>query len=117
MKSFFKIALVAAAMIVVTFLLFLNASDQNELAKRIDRYNAQADSLRTVVQQIDFGVRQKDSILLVYLASLDRTLEELNKESLKNREELQRNFAKQDSVRAAYCKEMNSLQQHPEECR
>ncbi|HEY0744229.1 MAG TPA: hypothetical protein VGD40_22335 [Chryseosolibacter sp.] len=116
MKSFVTFAFVGAATIVVVFLLFMNESDQAELAERIHRYEAQADSLKKAVRQIDSNIHQKDSILLAYLTSLDKTLEELNKESAKNKEALRLNFAKQDSVRAAYCREMKSLQQHPEEC-
>lgn len=116
LSSIFKIALVAAAIIVVVTMLFMNESDRNSLAKRIDRYETQADSLRLAVKYIDMNIHQKDSILLVYLSSLDKTLEELNKESAKNKEALRLNFARQDSVRAAYCREMKALEQHPEEC-
>lgn len=116
MKSVIILVFVGAAAVVVILLLLLNESDRNDLASRIQQYEAQADSLRNAVRQIDMNIHEKDSILLVYLASLDKTLEELNKESAKNKEALRLNFAMQDSVRAAYCKEMRSLQQDPDEC-
>ncbi len=115
-SSIFQFAFILAAAAAIFFLLFMNESDRQALSDRINRYEAQADSLRAAVQKIDVNIHQKDSILLVYLASLDKTLEELDKESAKNSQAIQRNLIKQDSIRAAYCREMAALHQQPEEC-
>ena len=112
----FKIALTLAATGAVILLLMMNKADTDSLSKRIDEYQTHADSLRNAVKTIEANIHQKDSILLVYLASLDRTLEELDKESAKNKQAIKINFIRQDSIRAAYCEEMTSLQQNPAEC-
>lgn len=106
----------ATGVIVVLVLLIRNNADSESLSLRMKNYESRADSLRTAVRVIDVSVHQKDSILLVYLASLDKTLEELNKESSKNRKSIEANFLRQDSVRKAYCREMARLDQRPEEC-
>jgi hypothetical protein len=115
-SNFLKFALGIAAGISVILLLLMNEVDTRSLSKRIDAYEIHADSLRDAVKNIDASIRQKDSILLVYLASLDRTLEELDKESAKNKKAIKDNFVKQDSIRTAYCQEMAALQQNPNEC-
>jgi hypothetical protein len=119
MKNFtplVRIAIVAVVIVAVISLLVRNKADADSLSSRIKGYESRADSLRMVVQAIDENINHKDSILLVYLASLDKTLEELNKESAKNKKSIEANFARQDSVRKAYCREMANLEQHPEEC-
>lgn len=114
--TFFKFTLGIAAGIFIVLLLVMNQSDTEALAKRIEKYQAHADSLRQAVRHIEANIHQKDSILLTYLASLDKTLEELDKESAKNKKAIRDNFLKQDSIRAAYCEEMAALQQNPDEC-
>lgn len=113
---FVKISLAATGLIVIMILLSKNDADADSLSLRIKDYQSRADSLRMAVKMIDINIHQKDSILLVYLASLDKTLEELNKESAKNKKSIEANFLRQDSVRKAYCREMASLEQRPEEC-
>jgi hypothetical protein len=118
-KIFFivKVALAASGLIVILILLGKNYADDSSLVIRIKDYETRADSLRIVVRTIDAGVHQKDSILLVYLASLDKTLEELNKESGKNKRSIEASFSRQDSVREGYCRAMANLEQCPEECK
>ena len=112
----FRITLAIVAGLIVILLLLMNRADSDLLSHRIDRYQAHADSLRTAVKNIEVNMHQKDSILLVYFASLDRTLEELDKEASKNKQIIENNLIRQDSIRAAYCEEMASLQQNPDEC-
>ena len=114
--SLIQIIIFVAAALGIILLLMMNESDTSSLSEKIADYEKRADSLRMAVVAIDNNIHHKDSILLLYLASLDRTLEELNKESAKNRYEIARNFAKQDSVREAYCREMAKLEQDPAEC-
>ena len=109
-------ALALAVGVFVVVLLLKNRADSKSLSFRLDRYQEHADSLRNVIRNIEANIHQKDSILLVYLASLDRTLEELDKEAAKNKQAISANFIRQDSIRAAYCEEMASLQQNPDEC-
>lgn len=113
---FLRIAIVAVVVVSILSLLIRNKADSDSLSIRIKDYESRADSLRIRVQAIDANVHHKDSILMVYLASLDKTLEELNKESAKNKRSIEANFARQDSIRKAYCREMANLEQHPEEC-
>lgn len=113
---FLRIAIVAVVVVSILSLLIRNKADSDSLSIRIKDYESRADSLRIRVQAIDENVHHKDSILMVYLASLDKTLEELNKESAKNKRSIEANFARQDSIRKAYCREMANLEQHPEEC-
>lgn len=115
-SNLFRIALLLTAGVFVVVLLLMNRADSESLSKRIDRYEAHADSLRSVVKTVEAHIHQKDSILLVYLTSLDRTLEELDKEAAKNKQAIKNNLMKQDFMRAAFCEEMASLQQNPEEC-
>jgi hypothetical protein len=115
-STFFKITIGIAAGGLIGFLLLMNKADTESLSERIGQYQAHADSLRNAVKNIDTNIHQKDSLLLVYLASLDRTLEELDKESSKNKKAINANFLKQDSIRRAYCEEMAVLQQNPDEC-
>ncbi|HEY0651850.1 MAG TPA: hypothetical protein VGD65_01940 [Chryseosolibacter sp.] len=111
-----QLTVITLAAIAIIIMLMRNSTDANALAMRIRRYESRADSLRQAVKMIDKSVHHKDSILLVYLASLDKTLEELNKEAAKNKKSIALNFSRQDSVRRAYCREMARLEQHPEEC-
>jgi hypothetical protein len=114
MKNLSIIAITAFVFIVV--LLMMNDNEAKFLAKRIKQYEKTTDSLRYVVSEIDATVQHKDGILLRYLVSLDNTLEELNKESAKNRSAISSNFVAQDSARVAFCREMTRLEQNPSEC-
>jgi hypothetical protein len=114
--SFIRTVIFIAAVVFITSLLVMNYADTESLSKKISAYEAVADSLRDEVNAIDANVHNKDSILLVYLTSLDKTLEELNKESAKNRSAITANFLKQDSIRKAFCREMETLDQKPSEC-
>lgn len=115
-SKFIKITLGLAAGISIVLLLLMNEADTESLSKRLDQYEAHADSLRNAMKNIDANIHQKDSILLVYLASLDRTLEELDKESAKNKKAIRDNLSRQDSIRKAYCEQMATLAQNPDEC-
>jgi hypothetical protein len=115
-STIFKIGLAGSALAVVFWLLVMDHADSRVLEQKISHYESVADSLRNAVEALNVNVHHKDSILLVYLASLDNTLEELNKESFKNKLAIRANFIKQDSIRARYCEQMSDLQQKPDEC-
>ena len=115
-SSLIKLAIGLCGLVFAAILLLRNKQDADSLTLRLKDYKSKSDSLHLAVRSIDKNVHQKDSILMIYLASLDHTLEELNKESAKNKRSIEANFLKQDSVRKAYCREMARLKQHPEDC-
>jgi predicted RND superfamily exporter protein len=85
--------------------------------EKIKQHERISDSLKNVVRDMDIKVNKKDSILLTYMASLDKTLIELNKEALKNRDTVKTNLAKLDSLRLGYCREMEALGFKPTDCK
>jgi hypothetical protein len=115
-SSLIKLAAGICCLLFAGILLLKNRQDADALTLRLKDYNRKTDSLRMAVKYIDKNVHQKDSILMIYLVSLDHTFEELNKESAKNKRSIEANLLKQDSVRKAYCTEMARLKQHPEDC-
>lgn len=115
-NTWLRLGIVIAVIVTIATLLARNNADANALTHRLKDYEFKADSLRLAVKTIDVSVHHKDSILLVYLASLDKTLEELNKEAAKNKKSIEANLNRQDSIRTAYCREMAKLEQHPDEC-
>jgi hypothetical protein len=111
-----RAVIIIVALVSIAYLILMNEADTKSLSGKIRHYENVSDSLRRAVNLIDANVHHKDSILLLYLASLDKTLEELNKESAKNRLAIASNFALQDSIRAAFCRDMERLDQKPSEC-
>jgi hypothetical protein len=105
------------ALIATCYLFFKGSDNDTYWTKRISDLEKRADSLSKVVDAIDIKLNKKDSILLTYMASLDKTLEELNKETQKNKKTLETNFAKQDSMRLEFCRQMAELGQKPDDCK
>jgi len=115
--SAISLALAIVAIAATGYLFFRDSGRDDHWNERISHYQTISDSLRNEINAIDTRLQQKDSILLFYMASLDRTLEELNKESNKNKEAIKENFSTQDSILAEYCRQMKSLDQRPERCK
>lgn len=116
-NSFITIAVIILAA-VVTYMVFRSNRDNEYWEKRIARYATVADSLRQALNDVDRRIQQKDSILLLYMSSLDKTLEELNKETRKNVLTIRTHQDRQDSIIAEYCKYMvRELGQTPDVCK
>jgi peptidoglycan hydrolase CwlO-like protein len=111
------LALVLVVTIATGYLFYRNNANDDHWNERINHYGKVSDSLQNELNAIDARLQKKDSMLLFYMASLDRTLEELNKESNKNKETIKQNFSKQDSILAEYCRQMVDLDQKPEGCK
>jgi hypothetical protein len=103
--------------IAIGYLYHRDNADDNYWKKRISHYQDVSDSLGAIVQGIDTRLQKKDSMLLLYIASLDKTLEELNKETNKNKQIIKDNFSKQDSILSEYCRQMAGLDQKPDICK
>jgi hypothetical protein len=102
--------------IAVGYLFYKNEADNDYWNNRIERYMRTSDSLQHGIHDIELKLYKKDSIMLSYMSSLDKTLQELNKESAKNKQIVRENFSRQDSIRLNYCREMEKLQQKPDGC-
>ena len=100
--------------------LYLIIQDQHDDAyweSRIEHYVRVSDSLKRKVNEIDRIAVVKDSMMLIYITSLDKTLKELNKESKKNLDTIHANNEKQEIIIAEYCRYMElELKQRPEGC-
>lgn len=106
----FKIIVIACA-VAICYLLFEKffGNNNDEWQRKIDRHAAIADSLRDVVKEIDRRVHQRDSLLVSYIATLNVTLVELDKEARKDRARIDSNERKQADALKAYCEQMREL--------
>src|SRR6185436_17548097 len=101
----------------ISYLIYRDSSNEY-WKKRIENYISVSDSLKKVTDEIDKRTKSKDSILLFYMASLDKTLEELNKETKKNKDTIRVNENKQELIISEYCRYMQQeLKQKPDVCK
>lgn len=115
MKPLLIVTLVAVVGLAIYTIYRLEVKPSDWDAK-INHYKKVADSLGQVVRTIDTSVKKKDSIILKYMSSLDVTLHELNKETLKNKAIVTSQLSKLDSSRLSYCRELAKLGLKPDEC-
>jgi hypothetical protein len=116
MKNQFTFAFIFVVLFAAIFL-YSRGRDRNEWKHQVRHYQVVSDSLKSVIAGIHASVKQKDSLILLYMASLDQTLEELNKEAKKNMFVISVNAKVQDSLIAAYCRDMATLNQTPSVCK
>lgn len=116
MKNQFTLAFVFVLMFAI-ILLYAKDKERDDWEKKVAHYEIVSDSLRNVAALVHAHVKSRDSILLLYMASLDRTLEELNKEARKNSTVISDNARLQESLIASYCRDMALLSQVPSICK
>jgi hypothetical protein len=116
MKNQFTLALVFVVLFAILFL-YSRDNDRDDWKDQVRHYQLVSDSLKQVVSGIHANVREKDSLILLYMTSLDQTLEELNKEARKNTSVISINASVQDSLIATYCRDMAKLNQRPDLCK
>lgn len=116
MKNQFTLAFVFVILFAM-ILLYSRDKDNGDWNRRVAHYQSVSDSLQELVTDIQINVKQKDSIMLLYMSSLDKTLEELNKEARKNSAVITTNAMLQDSLISTYCHDMANLQQRPDVCK
>lgn len=112
-----SLILVIIVAIATGYLFYKDSTKDTYWAQRINHYQVASDSLRNEIDVISNRLHKKDSMMLAYMSSLDKTLEELNKESSKNRQTIKENFSKQDSILSEYCRQMSDLGQQPDGCK
>jgi hypothetical protein len=115
MKNQFTLALVFVVLFAI-ILLYSNEKEHDDWDQKVAHYQRISDSLRYAIDEIHVNVKAKDSLILLYMASLDRTLEELNKEAKKNATVISDNAQIQDSLISTYCRDMAKLNQRPDVC-
>jgi hypothetical protein len=108
-------ALIIALALLLIF--YRRGSADDDWKSRVEHYEKVSDSLQHVVKILHKDISEKDSLLLLYMISIDKTLEELNKEAKKNASVINRNAAVQDSLISQYCRDMAQLQQTPDVCK
>lgn len=106
----FKIIVIVCA-VAICYLIFEKffGSSNDEWQRKIDRHAAIADSLHNVVKEIDQRVYRRDSLLVSYIATLNVTLVELDKEARKDRARIDSNERKQADALKTYCEQMRKL--------
>jgi hypothetical protein len=112
-----SLILVIIVAIATGYLFYKDSAKDTYWTQRVNHYQGVSDSLRNEIDMIRSRVHKKDSMMLAYMSSLDKTLEELNKESSKNRQTLKENFSKQDSILSEYCRQMAGVGQTPDGCK
>lgn len=75
-----------------------------------------ADSLSRVVEKIDKKIYAKDSMLLAYMQTLNKSLYELDKEASKDKATLNQNEQRQAEILKAFCEKMVDLN-NPDFCK
>lgn len=110
MKNEISISLFVLFAVAIGYLLFRSADDNYaELQKKIDRHHIVADSLVKVVDIMDKRLYAKDSILLAYMQTLNKSLYELDKGAGKDRATLNENEQQQANMLKAFCENMAGL--------
>lgn len=97
---------IAVILIIAVVILFVDRFGSNrddEWKKKIDQYAVSADSLRKVMARLDREVYTRDSLLAIYISTLNQSLVELDKEQQKNRTLLNENETRQAETLEAYC--------------
>ena len=117
MKNHFTFAFAFVVLFCVILLYYSGYKNRNDWSHQIQHYQQISDSLAQVVTSMHSNVKEKDSLLLLYMASLDKTLEELNKEAKKNASVISMNATLQDSLIRTYCRDMAKLNQRPDLCK
>ena len=96
--------------------LYLSVDDRDEeWQKKIDRNKFVTDSLSKVVDEMEKRLYEKDSILLGYMQTLNKSLYELDKEAAKDKTVLNQNEEQQANMLKAFCENMTDLHK-PEFC-
>jgi hypothetical protein len=112
MKNGILISLFIITAIAIGYLFFRDTGEGYEAwQKKIDRHAFVADSLGKVIVVLDRRVYAKDSILLAYMQTLNKSLYELDKESRKDKATLNQNEQKQAVLLKALCENMAKLHQ------
>lgn len=83
--------------------------DDDVWQQKIDRHTFVADSLSEVIEEMDRRVYAKDSILLGYMQTLNKSLYELDREASKDKAMLNQNEQKQADLLKAFCERMADL--------
>lgn len=91
-------------------------TDAGDWKRRAHQYEQSSDSLRQTVNDLRQRVASKDSLLLQYMMSVDKTLAELNKEARKNASIILENDITQDSLIRSYCNDMKAAGYAPDAC-
>jgi hypothetical protein len=116
MRKEIVIGLFLLLFIAVGYLLF-SSRPETKWQQRVDHYGSVADSLKRVVDELNQRVNAKDSMLVVYMQTLNRTLDELDKENRKNVAVINSNEILQKDILEAYCKQMADIQMKPDFCK
>jgi hypothetical protein len=107
-----KIIAIGSVVTVILLIAILTYKLEHRVSRwerTIEEHKRVADSLQTQIDNIIINVQRKDSLLLGYMSSLDKTLDAVKKEAIKNGIAFKENLATQDSIRQKYCEEMAKL--------
>jgi hypothetical protein len=117
MKNGIIIVLFAVFAAAIGYLLFFKDSDDDyeEWKKKIDRHAFVADSLGKVVEKIYKQAYEKDSVLLAYMQTLNKSLYELDKEAAKNKALINQNEQMQAQMVKDLCDRL-STEYKPDFC-
>jgi hypothetical protein len=105
-----------AAVIFLVCSLYAFFSFKTDYEARIARHIRMADSLKQQTLRLDKQLYQRDSVLNLYMKSLDQALTTLQEKSVKNRVSIASNLSKLDSIQLAYCNEMQKIGVNILEC-
>lgn len=109
------VAGLVAAVIIVYF--FRPGSDDNaEWKEKIDNHQSVLETLKASVDKMDKQLKEKDSILLAYMQTLNKSLYELDKEAGKDKATINQNEQKQAEMLKAFCDNIDGANK-PEFCR
>lgn len=99
--------LLAGILLLVGLYCFI--SFKNDYDQKIARHIRVADSLKHYSMRLDRQLYQRDSVLSIYMKSLDEALKALQEKNVRNRILIAGNLSKLDSLQTAYCLEMHKL--------
>ena len=109
--------MMAIMAIAIIYLFVRPGNDEMDWNSRVQHYEHVSDSLQKSLIQVVEKTKEKDSLMLLYMVSIDKTLEELNKEGRKNMNVINQNAQRQDSLISKYCQDMLALDQTPDVCK
>jgi hypothetical protein len=102
---------------IIGYIVFRKNKDNKYWEEKIQSYKTTSDLLTKRIDSINQSTLKKDSMLLSYMVSLDKTLYELNRESSKNRDTIRVYDKKLEEVMSEYCEYMQrEHKQTPQGC-